>query len=367
MSLRRIWLWVALIAIAALAVLSVVGAFLGAERAGELFNSIPLAVFWCLLLALLMGGFVATGRLIRRPALLAMHLGVVLVVAGGMWGSAAGHRLRARLGGGEKVRKGYMAVRQGQAESRLHEISRPDELGRLPFEVRLEKFWIEYYPPSEPPYLAVGIARGQVASGRRGRRIDWTVGREAPIPLTDARVRVLEFFPAARVTREAGAIHVVPDAHGTPACKLELTRGDRTVLGWLIADHGDEPAPLPLAELYATAGEWRQAGLPTLYLVTTRAVRDFKSRLSIVRDGKVVAGKVVEVNHPLHYGGYHFYQLDYDKAAGQYTVLMVVSDAGLAVVYAGFALICAAAAWWFWVEPAWRYVNARRRKREGAS
>jgi len=132
-SLRGIWLWAALIAIAALAVLSIVGAFLGAERAGELFNSIPLAVFWWVLLTLLVGGFVATGRLIRRPAVLAMHLGVVLVVAGGMWGSAAGHRLRARLGRGEKVRKAYMVIWQGQTASHLYELNQGDELGRLEF------------------------------------------------------------------------------------------------------------------------------------------------------------------------------------------------------------------------------------------
>ena len=367
MSLRRIWLWAALIAIAALALLSIVGAFLGAERAGRLFNSIPLAVFWCLLLTLLVGGFVASGRLIRRPALLAMHLGAVLVLAGGMWGSSAGHWLRARLGGREKVRRGYMLVEPGLAKSSLHEINNPDPLGRLGFGVKLEKSWVEYYPAEEPPYLTVGITRRQAAAGRQGRRIDWTIGRETPIPFTDAQVKVLQFFPAARFTREAGAMHVVPDASGLPACKLELTRGDRTVLGWLIADHGEEPAPLPLANLYATAGEWRRAGLPTLYLVKTRAVRDFKSRLSIVRDGKVVASEVIEVNRPLHYGGYHFYHLDYDPAGGQGTVLLVVSDAGLAVVYAGFALICAAAVWRFWVEPAWRYVKARRRQREGAS
>ena len=367
MSPRRIWLWAALIAIAVLAVLSIVGAFLGSDRAGEMFNSLPLAIFWAVLTALLVGGFVASGRMIRRPGLLAMHLGAVLVLAGGMWGSEAGHLLRAGLTGAEKPRKGYMVIWQGQTESRLYELNHPEELRSLEFEVKLEKFWVEYYPADEPPYLAVGIARGGIAAARQSHRIDWTIGRETPIPFTDARVRVLQFFPAARATKKAGVMHVVPDASGQPACKLELTQGERVVRGWLIADHRPGPAPLPLAKLYATAGKWRQAGAPTLFLVKTAAVRDFKSRLSIVRDGQVVAGKVIEVNHPLHYGGYHFYQLDYDKAAGRYTVLLVVSDAGLAVVYAGLVLICAGAVWRFWVGPAWRYFKVARRKREAAS
>ena len=39
-----------------------------------------------------------------------------------------------------------------------------------------------------------------------------------------------------------------------------------------------------------------------------RNVKDYISELEIVKDGQVVAAKNIEVNHPLYYGGYHFYQ-----------------------------------------------------------
>jgi hypothetical protein len=42
-----------------------------------------------------------------------------------------------------------------------------------------------------------------------------------------------------------------------------------------------------------------------------RIVKDYISELEIVRNGNVVAAKNVEVNHPLHYGGYHFFQRSY--------------------------------------------------------
>ena len=68
-----------------------------------------------------------------------------------------------------------------------------------------------------------------------------------------------------------------------------------------------------------------------------RMVRDYISDLEIVQDGQVVAAKNIEVNHPLHYGGYHFFQHSYgEDKLGVYTVLLVVSDSGLNLVYSGY-------------------------------
>ena len=79
------------------------------------------------------------------------------------------------------------------------------------------------------------------------------------------------------------------------------------------------------------------------------AVRDYISSLAVIENNKTVAEKDVEVNHPLHYGGYYFYQYSYDAQAGQYSVLMVVSDTGLGLVYAGYVMLCAGVIWHFWL------------------
>ena len=70
-----------------------------------------------------------------------------------------------------------------------------------------------------------------------------------------------------------------------------------------------------------------------------RTIRDYISELHIIEDNKVVAEKDIEVNHPLHFGGYHFYQHDYDQEEGQYTILSVTSDTGLVAVYAGYWML----------------------------
>ena len=89
-TIRRWALWVTLGIIILLLVLSVIGSFRGANRASELFNSKPLVVFWVGLTGLLIAGLVFFPRLLRKPGLLAIHLGSILILLGAMWGSENG-------------------------------------------------------------------------------------------------------------------------------------------------------------------------------------------------------------------------------------------------------------------------------------
>ncbi|KKK67124.1 hypothetical protein LCGC14_2957220, partial [marine sediment metagenome] len=79
-----------------------------------------------------------------------------------------------------------------------------------------------------------------------------------------------------------------------------------------------------------------------------RVIRDYFSEVVVIENEKEVASKAIEVNHPLHYGGYHFYQHSYDSEAGKYTILSVTSDSGLYVVYGGYWLLCLGVLWQFW-------------------
>ena len=91
-----------------------------------------------------------------------------------------------------------------------------------------------------------------------------------------------------------------------------------------------------------------------------RMPRDYISELEVMRDGQVVAAKDIEVNHPLHYGGYHFYQSQYGVSQyGEYTVLMVVPDTGLNIVYAGYAMLIAGVFWHFWGRRLLKSINNR--------
>jgi len=65
----------------------------------------------------------------------------------------------------------------------------------------------------------------------------------------------------------------------------------------------------------------------------------YRSYLSVLKDGKVVLKKKVEVNNPLHFGGYYFYQSNYDPKDPTYSGISVVRDPGVYIVFLGFFLL----------------------------
>jgi len=158
-----------------------------------------------------------------------------------------------------------------------------------------------------------------------------------------------------------------------PAMELLLVHKDKRVRKWLLAEAADRVVAMPLAELLALElsppeGHGPDDGHghrpPDAYLVMGPRVgppKDYKSDLAILDEGQEVpeAAKVIEVNHPLHYRGYHFYQSSYDAQRGQFTVLFVKSDSGLLAVYAGFILLCGGGFWLFWVQPARDHFSKR--------
>ena len=92
------------------------------------------------------------------------------------------------------------------------------------------------------------------------------------------------------------------------------------------------------------------AGFKLVYELpqTGGMVKDYFSDLVVIKDGKEVLKKTIQVNDPLYYGGYHFYQSSYDADNEQYTVLSVTSDTGLYAVFTGFFLLCLGVLLQFW-------------------
>jgi len=470
--IRRIVLWAALAAIGLLVVLSAVGAFLGAEKAGAMFNSVPLAVFWFVLLGLLVWGFAAFKRLLASPGLLAVHLGSMLIVAGGLYGSEGGHALAAAWLGSRKITSGYMMIPEGDWSTFVTD-GQGRRVGDLPFRISLKDFRLEHYEEPGPWLLVVNASPADGAGERRWQVIDWVVGEEVAIPFTEAGVKVVQYLDSARPVYAEGARRIlevvqadgkkfsvpaevgqemtvenpkarlrilrvlshmavtghgedmrvvdVPDSQGPAALEIEVTWPGKPDAGkityairglaahgnlpglhvdyvfpepsgaraappgappamelvvtheagqvrrWLIAKDPDRPVQLSLAELLgpqtAPAGGAHPGmdGGTYLILAAPRGpIRDYFSHLAVFEEDRQVAEKVIQVNDPLHYGGYHFYQHSYDAHGGRYTVLAVESDSGLWPVYAGFAMLCAGTFWACWVRPAWRRLAGGR-------
>ncbi len=153
---------------------------------------------------------------------------------------------------------------------------------------------------------------------------------------------------------------------GLPAMEILIKHEETSQRVWLIVHKNQTYARLPLVDLLGLEdkddhGEHAHQRQVNLLLAKMHGqISDYKSDLVILEEGQVVKSKTIEVNHPLHYGGYHFYQSSYDDKAGRYTILSVSSDSGLALVYIGFALMAGGMFWLFWFKPAWVYSTKRR-------
>jgi hypothetical protein len=94
-----------------------------------------------------------------------------------------------------------------------------------------------------------------------------------------------------------------------------------------------------------------------LMYVQERPIRDFFSVLQIIDGGRVVKEKKIEVNDPLRYEGYAFYQSSYDSQGLSWSGLQVKKDPGVPLVYGGFALQILGMITVFYVNPLVRKVR----------
>jgi signal transduction histidine kinase len=325
-KLKGAILWSGLILIVLLAVLSIYGAFLGADGARRFFNSVPAAVYWIALAVVLTVGIVVFPRLARVPSLVLIHAGCIFILVGGIWGSQAGHKLQKKLFGIDKIRAGQMFIYEQASENRVL-LEDSDEVRELPFHVGLNDFKIEYY---QPGYLLIQSQKG------KSRRIPAQVGSELDLGEDFGKIKISRVFENCEIKIEGdnpiGVESTEPGSNPAIEVQIEKPKGDITTR-YVFERFGGHPRPEDKFEMK--------------YI---RLIRDYISELEIIRNGEAAAAKQIEVNHPLHYGGYHFYQHSYDTEQGLYTVLMVVSDTGLNVVYAGYAMLCAGVVWHLWLK-----------------
>jgi hypothetical protein len=318
-------MWVALALIVFLLFLSIYGAFIGAERAKSLVSRLPVVAYWSAFLLLLILGLVVFRRLVRVPGLLLIHAGCVFILAGAMWSSEKGHQIQKKLFGTDKITTGQMRIHEGHSDNRVI-LEDNKQIKELPFSIELKDFQIEYYKPA---YLHIQTRDGQ------GWRIPVEIDTEFPLGPEFGTIKILRAFENFKITIEGESRKIIDDPQpgSNPALEVQITSPEGQVTNRYVFERfGGHARP---EDKFA--------------LSYRRVISDYISQLRIIKDNKVAAEKDIEVNHPLSFGGYHFYQHSYDSEAGQYTVLMVVSNTGLGVVYAGYWMLCTGVIWHLWL------------------
>lgn len=300
----------------------------------------------------------------QRRALGSMltHLSILLILAGGVirgiWGEC-----------------GYVELREGESITRF-QVEKGERA--FPFALQLAKFEIERYREPQGPDKARGEKRNEspphdhliVEWPARGLSITLpaSLGVErvlAPTgePLAETnsfRITVLKHVPDFIVDSKTREVSSRSSAWNNPAILVRVKGPAYENNRWLFAKfpdftmhsgpaQGAGPDPLRLVYETHTAVEPAVAG----------PIKGFKSTLKVLERGEVAQTNVVEVNRPLSYRGYAFYQTGYRPEDLSWTSLQVVRDPGVPVVYAGFGLMILGLFVVFYLNP-W-LANQRRR------
>lgn len=307
---------------------SVKAAFMGAQRAQTFFNSTPITIFWSFLLVVLIAGFFVYASLRKRFALRLIHLGCILVLAGGMYGSQKGHILLGRFLQTQSLTKGKLSLRQGQS-SDLVVSGKTGEDYQLPFSILLKEAFIEYY--DEP---AIGIHFSDGVSFK----IPAVVGSVFQVPDHRGTIQIIKVYRNFKLKRQNDDRLVPfdsPEPGSNRAYELVFTPTDGAVESNFVFER---------FPMHAIPGQTFHAGY-----IAPAMVKDYKSTLQILDDGQLVKEVTIEVNKPLYYSGYHLYQstFGYDEQ-GVISGIMLTSARGVWIVFAGYAMIFVGLVSRFW-------------------
>jgi hypothetical protein len=320
---KRAALWAGLILILLLIAFSIYGAFIGVGRARGFFNSIPLAVYWFAFAVLIVTGIGIFKRLLCWRGLFLIHLGCIIILIGGIYGSQAGFQLQDKLFKTDTIRSGQMIINEGVTERAVE--MEDGIIKMLPFAIKLVDFKMEYYQSGQ---LIIRTQNGE------GFKIPAEPGQKYVLGRDLGSVEVVRRFESFKMMLEGGKRSAFDDSNGKPNPALEV----------LLKKPDGNNVPRYVFERFP--GHARRD--ENFQLSYHRPIKDFISEVEVIKDNQVVARKNIEVNKPLHYGGYLFYQQGYDSDAGRYTILGVTSDRGLGIVFLGYILLCAGVFWHFW-------------------
>ncbi len=340
---KSLILKLSLLLIILLIFLSIAGAFLGAQRAKTLFNSLPLKVFWALWLFVLIASLLFFPKIRKIPALFAIHFGILLIILGSILSSQTGYnilqnKILSKFTNTKKIPRANMIIFEGQKENRV--IIMPDEkIEKLPFYVKLNDFRITYYEPGEmiviTPDKHIYTTPAKINNKIRIRHY--------------GTLKITKVFRNFKIHFENGNPIAIDSKNSgdNPAIEIRHTQPDGKNKTYYIFSRYPEFSKAP----------------KNFTIIYHKQIKDYISNVSIIKNGKIILSKAIRVNHPLHFEGYHFYQISYDEKNEKYTVLLVVSDSGITIVWTGYILLGFGIIWLFYGNAIVSFIKNRNNER----
>jgi len=286
----------------------------------QIFSSWPFALTVLLFLANL--GLSLSWRLVpfsmKNIQFILFHAGFWIALSCGIFGAPDLQRLVVPVEEGKANDVGYTM------ESEMPQ--------KLPFSIFLKDFTLEEYPIQlflYDPRTGRPLQDRSKASllVRQGLKASWN----------GVDVQVLEVLPFA-LPDSNGALHPADKATGIPFVKVKITTPEGSKEEWITTGS-------PFFETKdAQAGE-------LLVAVRPGTPKAFRSVVSVQNEKGAQLDATLEVNHPIDFMGWKFYQMGYDEKLGrwsQLSLIEVIRDPWLPAVYLGFFMIMAGNLLFFW-------------------
>lgn len=244
--------------------------------------------------------------------------------------------------------RGFIEFREGESTTFFS-----TETGRiqLPFTVQLVKFAIERYPAKDdaaqpakdiyPEKLVVSWPERKLSSVLPvAPGAELAVAPKSPQGVTGEsfQIRIVRRVPDFMIDMTTREVTSRSDELRNPAILVAVSGLGGATERWLFARYPDFNMP-PKGASNALAIPFDMGYEVTVTPGRQAPIKSFQSTLRILKDQTLQCEKTIEVNAPLAYGGYTFYQSGYDEHDLTWTSLQVVRDPGVRVVYLGFALM----------------------------
>jgi len=307
-----------------------VGSLIVALRLDDIFHSLWFAGFLALFFA-----SVANSAIVRWPVRLknlgywTCHAGLLTSLAGAGASAAFSVKGRVDLHAGGEVARQVMVTQNGVPTG---------QAAALGFDLRLDKFdLVRYTPEYRVAYYDLTGAEARLKAS-----FDPEVGVKHLLPGGDS-FRIKSLYPDLQVKpAPAGpgetpklAYATASDEMKNPAAILEVkVDGDVRESGLMLAARHDHVRT-------------RQGAL--VFEKREDEVKAFQSHVT-ARQGGTAQQALVSVNEPFTYGGWTFYQVNYDPKDPNYSGLEAVRDPGVNWVFLGFGLICVGVFYMFYLE-----------------
>jgi hypothetical protein len=286
-------------------------------------NSWPFLFVQCYFLIVL--GMVILRRAIpfkkRNIGFLMNHFGLWLTLVAAGMGSADLKRLTINLL--EDGKENNVAV------------SSQGEMYKVPFTLKLLDFDVVQYPPK---LAIVNVETGKYLMGNV--KSFPFAEKNLETEISDWHINVVDFIPQAMFF--GNTIQASDSVGSNPAAYIfarNNVTGD-TVRGWVSSGS------------YSIHPSYLLLKAPDVLILTLPEPKKFSSKLIVYKDTLKADTVTIEVNKPYSVNGWKIYQQGYDENKGKWStlsVLEVVNDPWLPIVYVGIVLLFMGALYLFWI------------------